>query len=76
MMTTPLTGIVPPLVTPLRDRDALDEPGLERLIEHVLGGGVSGLFILGTTGEGPSLSYRLRRELVARTCRQVNGRVP
>ncbi|HOQ60580.1 MAG TPA: dihydrodipicolinate synthase family protein, partial [Vicinamibacterales bacterium] len=61
---------------PLRDRDALDEPGLERLIEHVLGGGVSGLFILGTTGEGPSLSYRLRRELVARTCRQVNGRVP
>lgn len=76
MMTTPLTGIVPPLITPLRNRDALDEPGLERLIEHVLGGGVNGLFILGTTGEGPSLSYRLRRELVERTCRQVNGRVP
>ena len=72
----PLTGIVPPLITPLRDRDALDEPGLERLIEHVLGGGVSGLFILGTTGEGPSLGYRLRRELVERTCRQVRGRVP
>jgi 4-hydroxy-tetrahydrodipicolinate synthase len=29
----------------------------------VLAGGVSGLFLLGTTGEGPSLSYRLRREL-------------
>jgi len=76
MMTQPLTGIVPPLVTPLRDRDTLDEPGLERLIEHVLGGGVSGLFILGTTGEGPSLSYRLRRDLIERTCRQVRGRVP
>jgi 4-hydroxy-tetrahydrodipicolinate synthase len=69
-------GIIPPMVTPLRDRDALDEAGLERLIEHILAGGVHGLFILGTTGEGPSLSYRLRKELIERTCRQVKGRVP
>src|SRR6185312_3703344 len=39
-------------------------------------GGVSGLFILGTTGEGPGLSYRLRGELIQRTCKQVSGRVP
>ena len=58
------------------DRDALDEAGLERLIEHVLGGGVHGLFILGTTGEAPSLSYRLRRELISRVCELVSGRVP
>ncbi len=64
------------MVTPLRGRDELDVPGLERLIEHILAGGVSGLFILGTTGEGPSLSYRLRKELIERTCRQVKGRVP
>jgi 2-dehydro-3-deoxy-D-pentonate aldolase len=75
-MKTPLSGIIPPMVTPLCDRDTLDVAGLERLIEHILAGGVHGLFILGTTGEGPSLSYRLRRELVERTCRQVAGRVP
>lgn len=75
-MKLPLTGIIPPMVTPLRDRDELDIAGLERLVEHILGGGVSGLFILGTTGEGPSLSYRLRGELVKRVCRQVNKRVP
>ena len=69
-------GIIPPMVTPLRDRDALDVAGLERLIEHILAGGVHGLFILGTTGEGPSLSYRLRKELIERTCRQVKSRVP
>jgi 4-hydroxy-tetrahydrodipicolinate synthase len=63
-------------VTPLRGRDELDVAGLERLIERILGGGVSGLFILGTTGEGPSLGYRLRRDLVERTCRLVKGRVP
>jgi len=72
----PLRGIVPPLVTPLRDRDALDEAGLERLLEHTLAGGVHGVFLLGTTGEAPSLSHRLRGELVDRACRQVAGRVP
>ena len=75
-MNTPLTGIIPPMVTPLRGRDELDVAGLERLLEHILAGGVNGLFILGTTGEGPSLSYRLRRELVERVCRQVKNRVP
>ena len=64
------------MVTPLRSPDALDEPGIERLIEHLLAGGVHGLFILGTTGEGPALSYGLRRALVERTCRQVAKRVP
>lgn len=64
------------MVTPLRGRDELDLAGLERLIERILAGGVDGLFILGTTGEGPSLGYRLRRELVQHTCRQVRQRVP
>lgn len=75
-MLPALSGIIPPVVTPLRDRDALDVPGLERLIEHLLAGGVHGLFILGTTGEGPSLSYRLRRELIERVCQQTRKRVP
>jgi len=64
------------MVTPLRERDALDEQGVERLIEHILAGGVHGLFILGTTGEAASLSYRLRRELIGLTTRLVAGRVP
>jgi dihydrodipicolinate synthase/N-acetylneuraminate lyase len=69
-------GIVPPMITPLLDRDTLDVAGLERLVEHIVAGGVHGLFILGTTGEGPSLGYRLRRELIEHTCRLVNQRVP
>jgi 4-hydroxy-tetrahydrodipicolinate synthase len=63
------------MITPLRGRDELDVAGLERLIEHIIGGGVSGLFILGTTGEGPGLSYRLRRELIGHVCKQVKRRV-
>lgn len=76
VLTNPLRGIIPPMITPLLDRDTLDVAGLERLIEHILSGGVHGLFILGTTGEAPSLSYRLRYEFIEHVCGQVNGRVP
>ncbi|MBT3198709.1 MAG: dihydrodipicolinate synthase family protein [Phycisphaerales bacterium] len=75
-LPAPLRGVIPPLATPLIDTDTLDADGLERLIEHTLAGGVSGLFVMGTTGEGPSLGYDLRRELIAQTCRITAGRAP
>ena len=71
-----LKGIITPMVTPLLDRDTLDLEGLERLIEHIIAGGVHGLFILGTTGEAPALSYPVRYELIEKTCKLVAGRVP
>ncbi len=69
-------GIIPPLVTPLLNHDQLDREGTQRLIQHVIQGGVHGIFILGTTGEAPSLSYRLRREFIRSVCEEVQGRVP
>lgn len=69
-------GIIPPMATPLESYDTLDVAGLEALVEHVLSGGPQGLFILGTTGEGPALGYGLRRDLIARVCRRVGTRVP
>jgi dihydrodipicolinate synthase/N-acetylneuraminate lyase len=72
----PLTGIIPPLVTPLAGRDRLDEDGLERLIERTISAGVSGIFVLGTTGEAPSLSYRLKQDMIEKTCGLTRERVP
>ncbi len=69
-------GIIPPMITPLSGRDTLDSGGLERLVERMIAGGVSGIFALGTSGEAPSLSGRLRREVVEHTCRCAAGRVP
>src|SRR5579872_43474 len=71
-----LRGIIPPMVTPLAGEDELDRNNVERLIEHMIRGGVHGLFVCGTTGEGPSLSYRIRRELIRATCQQVKQRIP
>lgn len=72
----PLRGIVPPLVTPLLDNDTLDVEGLERLINHVIDGGAAAIFLLGTTGEFASLSYKIREELIKLSCDFVKGRVP
>ena len=69
-------GIIPPVLTPLLDGDTLDRQGLDNVLERLLTGGVQGLFLLGTTGEGPSLSYRLRRELVTHALKSIGSRVP
>lgn len=71
-----LRGIIVPLVTPLNAHDTLDQAGLQNLIDHVIAGGVSGIFILGTTGEAQHLSYRTRREMITRSAQLVGGRVP
>lgn len=71
-----LQGVIPSMVTPLRTRDQLDVPGLDRLVAHLLEGGVHGVCVLGPAGESAALSCRLRRELIGRACRIVGGRVP
>jgi 4-hydroxy-tetrahydrodipicolinate synthase len=72
----PLRGVITAMVTPLREDLTLDEKGLERLIEHLIGGGVHGIFILGTTGEAPNLPYSVRSALIEQTCKRVASRVP
>ncbi len=75
-MNLPIKGIIPPIVTPLLENGDLDSQGLHNIIEHMLKGGVHGLFLLGTTGEGPSLEHELRKQLVSEACGFVNKRVP
>ncbi len=64
------------MVTPLDAKRRLDKKGTKNMVNHLLKGGVDGIFLLGTTGEGPHLSYAIREELVKTVCRLVKGRVP
>src|SRR5262249_3119466 len=73
-MTT-LSGIWLPIVTPFRD-GAIDFVSYERLLEHYLGFGVSGIFPLGTTGEAPTLDDEEVEAVTERTLGIVAGRVP
>jgi dihydrodipicolinate synthase/N-acetylneuraminate lyase len=50
---TKFRGVVVPLVTPTTTHGLIDYTALQRLIEFQIAGGVEGLLLLGTTGEGP-----------------------
>lgn len=71
-----IQGIIPPMITPLSGDDRIDREGSIRLVEHLIRGGVHALFLLGTTGEAQSLSYRCRYEFVELVCSRVAGRIP
>lgn len=75
-LSTPFHGIIPPLITPLNADYSLDIPSLEKLLSHVIDGGVHGVFILGTTGESSSLSFAVKNQLIEATCKFVAGRIP
>lgn len=76
MFTKPLRGIIPPVITPMIDNDTLDVVGLENLLNRMIRGGVSGVFILGTSGEAQNISYHVRKELIKETCRIIEKRIP
>ncbi|WP_296705021.1 dihydrodipicolinate synthase family protein [Algoriphagus sp.] len=72
----PFRGIIPPMITPLNPDFSLDEKSLELIIEHMVSGGVHGIFILGTTGEFASLSSTEKKKLIQLTCKKVDHRIP
>lgn len=71
-----LRGVITAMVTPLDQNLNLDQGALERLVEHLVAGGVHGIFILGTTGEAPNLPYDVRFALIEQACKLAGNRVP
>lgn len=71
-----LHGIIPPIVSPLHAHGSIDTPALGRLMDHLVVGGCSGAFALGTTGEGVGLSYKKRQQLIEASAESLAGRIP
>ena len=69
-------GIIPPTITALNADESLDRAGMERVVEYQIAGGVNGLFMLGSNGEGPTLRDAVRRETVEVAVETARGRVP
>lgn len=67
-------GLVVPIVTPVTRAGALDELAVERLVDFLVAGGVDGIFVLGTTGEGTAVPQAFRRRLVECTAERVKRR--
>jgi 4-hydroxy-tetrahydrodipicolinate synthase len=68
-------GAVVPLVTPFTAEKALDVAALDRLVDAQVAGGVEGVFVLGTTGEGAHVPREVRHQLVRQTVARANKRL-
>ncbi|MEU7582603.1 dihydrodipicolinate synthase family protein [Streptomyces sp. NPDC041068] len=75
-LPTPLTGVVPPVCTPLTPDREVDTASLTRLVDHLVEGGVDGLFVLGSTSEVAYLTDRQRATALDTVVRHVAGQLP
>ncbi|MEV5796810.1 dihydrodipicolinate synthase family protein [Streptomyces collinus] len=75
-LSAPLTGVVPPVCTPLTPDREVDVPSLLALVDHLVAGGVHGLFLLGSSSEAAFLTDRQRRQVVETVVAHVAGELP
>ena len=76
MIRSKLRGTGVALVTPFTKSGSVDYPGLEKLINHVIDGGVEYVVSLGTTGESVTLSAEEKIEVLDFTIEKTAKRVP
>ncbi|MFG2564897.1 dihydrodipicolinate synthase family protein [Streptomyces sp. NPDC048567] len=70
------TGVIPPVVTPLTADGELDLPSLERVVAHLIDGGVTGLFALGSSGETAYLTPGQQDRVIEAVTAAAGGQVP
>ncbi|MBG0855382.1 dihydrodipicolinate synthase family protein [Streptomyces spinoverrucosus] len=73
---SPLTGVIPPVCTPLTPEREVDVRSLLRLVDHLVAGGVHGLFVLGSTSEAAYLTDRQRALVVETVAGHLGGQLP
>ncbi|MDQ0213489.1 dihydrodipicolinate synthase family protein [Arthrobacter bambusae] len=74
MVTTAIpAGAMVALATPVNPDGSLDPKGLERLLEHVVAGGVAGISPCGSTGEGARLTRDDRLCVARQVLEQAAG---
>jgi N-acetylneuraminate lyase len=70
-MQTKLAGIFPALVTPLNSDGSVHVASLEKLLDRVYAGGVDGVYVCGSTGEGVLLPEEDRKRIVETVARNT-----
>ena len=75
-MDNRFTGVIPPVVTPFTAEGEIDLDSLDKVVEHLIVGGVDGLFALGSSGEVAYLTDSQRDAVIERVVKKAAGRVP
>jgi len=76
MESTRIKGLVAATVTPFRKDGGLNLELVAPLVDHLLGAGVNGLYVCGSTGEGVSLTDQERQSATEAYIEAAAGRVP
>lgn len=71
-----LEGILIPMPTVFKEDGAIDETGVDALVDFYLAAGVQGFFALGTHGQGMVMEIEERKKTAERIVRRVRGRAP
>ena len=71
-----LTGIIAPMTTPFTRKGEVDEAAFRKQVNFLIGAGVHGLAVGGSTGEGHTLSTKEATRLVRVAMAEAKGRVP
>jgi 4-hydroxy-tetrahydrodipicolinate synthase len=71
-----LEGIIAPMPTALAADGSVDVKRTRTLVDFLIGGGIDGLFPLGTSGEFALLDREEKKRVVDTVVDQANGRVP
>lgn len=69
-------GMIPPTLTPMHADGSLDLESLDRLVDHLIDGGMDGLFVLGSSGQVAYLTDAERDIVTSRVVARTAGRVP
>jgi len=75
MKHTVFTGAATAIITPFTG-DGIDWEAFDRLLDYQLAGGINGIVVAGTTGEGSTLTDREHEEAIAFCVKKIAGRVP
>ena len=71
-----IRGVLLPVITPFDEKVRIDEEIMRELVDFHIGAGVHGLFVLGSTGQGPAMSTEERKTTATVAINQAKGRVP
>jgi len=71
-----MRGVLLPLITPFDDKCRIDEDIMRQLVDFHIRAGVQGLFVLGSTGQGPVMTVEERKQAAAIALDQARSRVP
>lgn len=71
-----LKGIIPPLITPVKENEDIDETALRKIVNHCIEKKLHGVFIGGTMGESLSSTQEQRDKSIRIALDEAKGRVP